>query len=43
MQLRQADADEAGPPGGVRLVQEESLLDQVVFGRVGPLGRAVLS
>ena len=42
VELRQADADEAGCPGRVGLVQEEGLLDQLIAWRQGTLGRAVL-
>jgi hypothetical protein len=42
VQLRQADADEAGSPTRVGLVQEQGFLDQGVAGRQDPLGRTVL-
>jgi hypothetical protein len=42
VELRQADADKAGAPGWVGLVQKASFLDQGIAGRQDPLGRAVL-
>ena len=42
VELSQADADEAGAPTRVGLVEEQGFLEQGVAGRQGPRGRAVL-
>jgi len=42
VQQRQADADEASPPGGVGAAQEQGLLDEVVSRGLARVGRPVL-
>jgi hypothetical protein len=42
VQQRQADADEAGPPGGVGLAQKQGLLDEGVSRGAARVGRPVL-
>jgi hypothetical protein len=42
VQQRQADADEASPPGGVGLAQKQGLLDEVVSRGLARVGRPVL-
>jgi hypothetical protein len=42
MQLGQADADEAGSPGGMGLVEEQGLLEQGVVREGAPVGRPIL-